>query len=134
MENLRSLENPSVSDEQKAKIINEFSESEFLSDGNCNILEVLNIFINFLKNGDYQFFSESSNQKVSLEGKENWKKNFRSRGKIFFPDSSTKTLPTQLKFENSFRLEKQFWKWFIDCQCRKQFDLTSTQFWLWCWC
>lgn len=73
MEHLRSLESPSISDEQKAKIINEISESfdTFLSsEGNCNILEVLNVFINFLKNGDYQFFSESSNQKVKIKNLE----------------------------------------------------------------
>lgn len=70
MEHLRSLENPNTSDEQKAKIINEISESfdTFLSsEGNANILEVLNVFVNYLKNGDYQFFSESSTQKVKLE-------------------------------------------------------------------
>jgi phenylpyruvate tautomerase PptA (4-oxalocrotonate tautomerase family) len=70
MEHLRSLENPNTSDEQKAKIINEISESfdTFLSsEGNANILEVLNVFVNYLKNGDYQFFSESSTQKVRLE-------------------------------------------------------------------
>ena len=67
MEHLRSLENSNLTDEQKTKIINEISESfdTFLSsEGNGNILEVLNVFVNYLKNGDYQFFSESSTQKV----------------------------------------------------------------------
>lgn len=70
MEHLRSLENSNLTDEQKAKIINEISESfdTFLSsEGNGNILEVLNVFVNYLKNGDYQFFSESSTQKVKIK-------------------------------------------------------------------
>lgn len=70
MEHLRSLENSNLTDEQKAKIINEISESfdTFLSsEGNGNILEVLNVFVNYLKNGDYQFFSESSTQKVKMK-------------------------------------------------------------------
>lgn len=72
MEHLRSLENSNLTDEQKAKIINEISESfdTFLSsEGNGNILEVLNVFVNYLKNGDYQFFSESSTQKVNMKKK-----------------------------------------------------------------
>lgn len=70
MEHLRSLENSNLTDEQKAKIINEISESfdTFLSsEGNGNILEVLNVFVSYLKNGDYQFFSESSTQKVKMK-------------------------------------------------------------------
>lgn len=70
MENLRSLENPNLSDDQKAKIINEISESFdtfFSLEGSCNILEVLNVFINYLSNGDYQFHSESATQKVQMK-------------------------------------------------------------------
>jgi phenylpyruvate tautomerase PptA (4-oxalocrotonate tautomerase family) len=68
MEHIRSLENVSISEEQKAKIINEINESfeTILNIEASNILEILNIFINYLKNGDYQFFSESTIQKVNL--------------------------------------------------------------------
>jgi transformation/transcription domain-associated protein len=72
MENIRSLENPKLTEEQKAKIINELSESfdTLLSSDsqlNINILEVLNIFMNYLKNGEYQFLSESPVQKACIQ-------------------------------------------------------------------
>lgn len=68
MENLKNLENPNISDENKAKIVNEISEtfdSIIIGDGNQAIIECyLNVFINYLKNTPCQFFSESPSQKV----------------------------------------------------------------------
>ena len=66
METLKILENPNISEEQKAKVINEVSESfdALIADKNYNVIEVLNIFMNYLNNGEYQFFSESPTQKV----------------------------------------------------------------------
>lgn len=68
MENLKVLENPSIPEEQKAKIINEISESFDTicnAEKNQNVFEILNIFMSYLKNGEIQFFSESPTQKVS---------------------------------------------------------------------
>jgi phenylpyruvate tautomerase PptA (4-oxalocrotonate tautomerase family) len=68
MENLKVLDNPNIPEEQKAKIINEISESFDTicnSEKNQNVFEILNIFMNYLKNGEYQFFSESPTQKVN---------------------------------------------------------------------
>lgn len=68
MEHIKSLENSNLSDEQKAKIINEISESFdiLLNDKSLLILDIVNIFMKYLKNGDYQFFSESPVQKVII--------------------------------------------------------------------
>ena len=68
METLKILENPNITEEQKAKVINEISESfdSLITDKNYNVIEVLNIFMNYLNNGEYQFYSESPTQKVSL--------------------------------------------------------------------
>lgn len=69
MEMLKNLENPNVSDEQKAKFVNEISEtfdSLITSEGNQAMIECyLNVFINFLQAGEPQFFSESPSQKVN---------------------------------------------------------------------
>lgn len=71
MELLKSLENPGLPDEQKAKIVNEISESFdtlITSDGNPAVLECyLNAFINYLTTTPCQFASESSSQKVRSE-------------------------------------------------------------------
>lgn len=68
MELLKSLENPSISDEQKAKIVNEISESFdslIANDGSPAVVECyLNVFINYLTTTPCQFASESSSQKV----------------------------------------------------------------------
>lgn len=69
MEPLKNLENPNITDEQKAKLVNEISEtfdSIISGDGNQAMLECyLNVFMNYLKNTQYQFFSESPSQKVN---------------------------------------------------------------------
>lgn len=71
MELLKSLENPSISDEQKAKIVNEISESFdslITNDASPAVVECyLNVFINYLTTTPCQFASESSSQKVSFE-------------------------------------------------------------------
>lgn len=54
-------------DEMKAKLVNEISESfdSIISDGNPAMVECyLNTFINYIKNSQYQFISESPSQKV----------------------------------------------------------------------
>lgn len=69
MELLRNLENPNISDEQKAKIANEISESfdSTISEGDPALLECyLSVFINYLKQTPCQFSSESSSQKVNI--------------------------------------------------------------------
>jgi hypothetical protein len=69
MELLKSLENHNITDEQKAKIVNEISESFdtlITSDGNPEIIECyLSVFINYLSSTPCQFPSESPSQKVS---------------------------------------------------------------------
>lgn len=71
MEQLKNLENPNISDEQKLKLVNEISEtfdSIISGDGSQAVVECyLNVFINYLKNTQYQFFSESPSQKVSRQ-------------------------------------------------------------------
>ena len=71
MENLKNLENPNISEENKAKIVNEISEtfdSIIIGDSNQAIIECyLNVFINYLKNTPFQFSQESSGQKVTIE-------------------------------------------------------------------
>lgn len=70
MELLKNLENPNISDDQKAKIVNEISESFdtlINSDGNPAVVECfLNVFINYLSQTPCQFPSESPGQKVSI--------------------------------------------------------------------
>ena len=73
MDLVKSLENPSISDEQKAKIVNEISESFdslVTNDGNPVVVECyLNVFINYLTQTPCQFASESSSQKVRNSSK-----------------------------------------------------------------
>lgn len=68
MELLKNLENPNISDEQKAKIVIEISESFdsiTISDGNPDLIECyLNVFIKILSQTPCQFLSESPGQKV----------------------------------------------------------------------
>lgn len=69
MEHLQNLENPQIPDEQKAKIVNELSES-FDSlincEGNQAILEYcLKVFLNYLQTTQCQFHSENAVQKVN---------------------------------------------------------------------
>lgn len=69
MEHLKSLNNNQVPDEQKAKIINELSES-FDSlincEGNQAVLECcLNVFLNYLRSTECIFHSENATQKVT---------------------------------------------------------------------
>lgn len=69
MELLKSLENPNILDEQKAKIVNEISEtfdSLITNDSNPALIECyLNVFIKYLSHTPCQFPSESPSQKVS---------------------------------------------------------------------
>lgn len=71
MELLKNLENPNISDEQKAKIVNEISEtfdSLITSDGSSELIECyLSVFINYLSSTPCQFPSESPSQKVINE-------------------------------------------------------------------
>lgn len=68
MENLRNLENPTISEENKAKIVNEISEtfdSIIVADGNQAVIECyLNVFLNYLKNTPCQFSQDGAGQKV----------------------------------------------------------------------
>lgn len=68
MENLKLIENPTITDEQKAKIVNEISESFdtiITSDANQSTIECyLNVFINYLSQTPCQFVVESPSQKV----------------------------------------------------------------------
>jgi predicted ribosome-associated RNA-binding protein Tma20 len=69
MELLKTLENHNISDDQKAKIVNEISESfDSLitsNDGNPEVIECyLSVFINYLSTTPCQFPSESPGQKV----------------------------------------------------------------------
>lgn len=68
MEQLKSLTNEAISDETKAKMLNEISEhfdSVINSEGNQAMIECyLNVFLNYLKTTPIQFFSESPSQKV----------------------------------------------------------------------
>lgn len=70
MELLKNLENPNISDEQKAKIVNEISEtfdSIITGDGNPVLVECyLSVFIKYLSQTPCQFPSESPGQKVRL--------------------------------------------------------------------
>lgn len=69
MELLKTLENPNITDEQKAKVVNEISESfdTIISDGNPTMIEsYLNVFINYLFTSPVQFSSESPSQKVNI--------------------------------------------------------------------
>lgn len=69
MEQLKNLENPNLSDEQKAKLVNEISEtfdSIISGDGNQAMIECyLNVFINYLKTSPLTFYCESPGQKVN---------------------------------------------------------------------
>lgn len=69
MEQLKSLENLSISDEQKAKIVNEISESFdslITSEANPALIEsYLSVFINYLSQTPCQFPQESPGQKVN---------------------------------------------------------------------
>jgi hypothetical protein len=70
MEHLKSLDSNQVPDEQKAKIINELSESFdalINCEGNQAILEYcLNVFLKYLRTTQCQFHSENAVQKVKF--------------------------------------------------------------------
>lgn len=68
MDLLKTLENQNISDEQKAKVVIEISESFDTIIGNPALVEFyLNVFINYLSTSPCQFSSENPSQKVISE-------------------------------------------------------------------